>query len=252
MPQRADAYPSADDAPAHDVPVDWAVSRRPVDYLEAVRAMEARVERIALAQAPELVWLLEHPPIYTGGTSARPEDLLEPDRFPVLRTGRGGKFTYHGPGQRVIYVMLDVKRRSGDVRAYVAALEAWVIDVLAELGVAGETRPGRVGIWVCRPDKSDPGEDKIAAIGLRLRKWVSLHGISLNVSPDLAHYAGIVPCGIAGHGMTSLAQLGAPASLQVVDKALRTHFESRFGPTRTVRAPLEPQPAVPAAAQALP
>jgi lipoyl(octanoyl) transferase len=214
--------------------------------------MEARVERIALARAPELVWLLEHPPIYTGGTSARPEDLLDPDRFPVLRTGRGGQFTYHGPGQRVVYVMLDVKRRFRDVRAFVAALEAWTIDALAELRVVGETRPGRVGIWVRRPGNGVQGEDKIAAIGLRLRKWVSLHGLSLNVSPDLGHYTGIVPCGIAGHGVTSLAALGAPASMEVVDKALRTNFERRFGSTRAARAPLEPQPAVSAAALALP
>jgi lipoyl(octanoyl) transferase len=250
MPQRSDACSSTDKTPADGPPVDWAVSRHPIAYLEALHAMEARVEGIALAQAPELVWLLEHPPIYTGGTSARAEELLEPDRFPVLRTGRGGKFTYHGPGQRVIYVMLDVKRRFRDVRAFVSALEAWIIDTLAGLQVVGETRPGRVGIWVRRPDEGEQGDDKIAAIGLRLRKWVSLHGISLNVSPDLSHYAGIVPCGIAGHGVTSLAEQGAHAPMEVVDKALWGCFERRFGPTRTVQAPLEPQPVAPAAAQA--
>jgi lipoyl(octanoyl) transferase len=217
--------------------VEWAASRQPVDYLEAVRAMEARVARIAADEACEFVWLLEHAPIYTAGTSARAGDLILPDRFPVLPTGRGGKFTYHGPGQRVIYVMLDVKRRGGDVRAFVSALEGWIIATLAELGVVGETRAGRVGIWVRRPGDGE-GEDKIAAIGLRLRRWVSLHGVSLNVSPDLSHYDGIVPCGIAEHGVTSLAHLGHAASMEVVDNALKAQFESRFGPTRAASAPV--------------
>ncbi len=215
--------------------VEWAVSARPVDYLAAVRAMEARAEAIAAGRGSELVWLLEHPPIFTAGTSARAGELLDPHRFPVHQTGRGGRFTYHGPGQRVVYLMLDVKRRSGDVRAFVAALERWIIAALAELGVHGETRVGRVGIWVRRPDKGPQAEDKIAAIGLRLRKWVSLHGISLNVQPDLSHYGGIVPCGIAGHGVTSLAELGAPSAMEVVDNVLRTQFERCFGPTRTAR-----------------
>ncbi len=212
-------------------PVDWAVSPGAVGYAEAVRTMEARAAQISAGGAPELVWLLEHPPLYTGGTSARIEELLAPDRFPVHHTGRGGRFTYHGPGQRVIYVMLDVKRRTGDVRAFVGALEQWIIAALADLGVIGETRPGRVGIWVRRPGEGAPAEDKIAAIGLRLRKWVSLHGISLNVRPDLSHYEGIVPCGIAGHGVTSLEALGRPAPTEAVDNVLRAAFERRFGPT---------------------
>lgn len=220
--------------------VEWAVSSAPVDYLEAVRFMEARVEHIAAGTAPELVWLLEHPAIYTAGTSARPADLIAAKRFPVLNTGRGGKFTYHGPGQRVIYVMLDVKRRFGDVRSFVVALEAWLIEALAELGVKGETRPGRVGIWVA--DETSGAEDKIAALGLRLKKWVSLHGASLNVSPDLSHYDGIVPCGIAEHGVTSLARLGQPASMEVVDKALKVRFERRFGATQSALAPIADRP----------
>lgn len=247
MQHRPGERHTAADGPFGGSPVDWAVSRRPVDYLVAVRAMEARVERIARGEAPELVWLLEHSCIYTGGTSAREEDLLEPDRFPVHRTGRGGRFTYHGPGQRVIYVMLDVKRRGGDVRAFVSALEQWVIDALAQLGVAGETRAGRVGIWVRRPEKGAHAEDKIAAIGLRLRKWVSLHGLSLNVSPNLAHFDGIVPCGIRGRGVTSLAELGVPASMEVVDNVLRAQFERRFCPARAGPEPVEPRPAAVAA-----
>jgi lipoyl(octanoyl) transferase len=213
--------------------VDWAVTHQPIDYREAVRAMEARAGCIAAGEAPELVWLLEHPPIYTAGTSACAQDLIIPDRFPVIATGRGGKLTYHGPGQRVVYLMLDVKRRYGDVRAFVSALESWIVEVLAEQGIAGETRPGRVGIWVRRSGEAGEAEDKIAAVGLRLKQWVSLHGISLNVSPDLSHYDGIVPCGIAGHGVTSLARLGSAATMEVVDNALKRHFERRFGPTRT-------------------
>jgi lipoyl(octanoyl) transferase len=218
--------------------VDWALSSEPVDYLEAVRAMEARAAGIAAGEVPELVWLLEHPPIYTAGTSARASDLIAADRFPVLATGRGGKFTYHGPGQRVIYVMLDVKGRFGDVRAFVAALEAWIIAALAELGVDGETRKERVGIWVRRAGDEEQREDKIAAVGLRLKRWVSLHGLSLNVDPDLSHYDGIVPCGIAEHGVTSLARLGKAVSMEVVDNALRAQFERRFGATRAAQAPL--------------
>ncbi len=231
MQQRPDRSHSSESV------VEWAVSQQPVDYLDAVRAMEARAARIAAGEAPELVWLLEHPPIYTAGTSARPSDLLTPDRFPVLPTGRGGKFTYHGPGQRVIYVMLDVKQRGADVRAFVSALESWIIGTLAELGVRGETREGRVGIWVRHPHDNSEAEEKIAAVGLRLKKWVSLHGISLNVSPDLTHYNGIVPCGIAEHGVTSLARLGHTASMEVVDKALKRQFEHRFAPTRAAGAP---------------
>jgi len=221
--------------------IEWAVSASPVDYLTAVRAMDARVEAIAAGAAPELVWLLEHPPLFTAGTSARAEELLDPHRLPVYRTGRGGRYTYHGPGQRVVYLMLDVKRRSDDVRAFVSALERWIIAALADLGVNGEAREGRVGIWVRRPEKGEHAEDKIAAIGLRVRKWVSLHGISLNVCPDLSHYGGIVPCGIAGHGVTSLAELGVPASMEVVDNALRSAFERCFAPTTTMRGSIGAQ-----------
>jgi lipoyl(octanoyl) transferase len=219
-------------------PVAWAVSCAPVDYLAAVAAMEERADRIARGQADELVWLLEHPPIYTAGRSASAEHLLAADRFPVFASGRGGKLTYHGPGQRIAYVMLDVKLRGGDVRAFVAALEAWIIAALAALGVAGERRAGRVGIWVRRPG-GDGAEDKVAAIGLRLRHWVSLHGLSVNVSPDLEHYSGIVPCGLPDHGITSLAALGAEATIEAVDKALRASFETCFGPTRAAPNPLE-------------
>jgi lipoyl(octanoyl) transferase len=198
--------------------------------------MAERVTGIAAGAAPELVWLLEHPPLYTAGTSARPEDLVAPARLPVHRTGRGGQYTYHGPGQRVAYVMLDVKRRFGDVRAYVAALEDWIIDTLALLGVRGERWPGRIGVWV-RPALEDhavagaDGRAKIAAIGVRLSRWVSSHGIALNVAPDLGHYAGIVPCGIRDAGVTSLAALGHGTSLDAVDRALRSVFERRFGAT---------------------
>jgi lipoyl(octanoyl) transferase len=220
--------------------IEWARSNAPVDYPDAVRAMQERATRIAAGEAAELVWLLEHPPIYTAGTSAREDELLIRDRFPVHRTGRGGRLTYHGPGQRIAYVMLDVKRRGGDVRAFVAALEGWIIGALADLGVAGETRPDRVGVWVRRPQKGLGAEDKIAAIGLRLTKWVSLHGISVNVAPDLSHYSGIVPCGIAGHGVTSLADLGIGHSMEIVDNALRDHFERHFGATRDVCEPIAP------------
>ena len=221
--------------------IEWAVSASRVDYLTAVRVMDARVEAIAAGAAPELIWLLEHPPLFTAGTSARAEELLDPHCLPVYRTGRGGRYTYHGPGQRVVYLMLDVKRRSGDVRAFVSALERWIISTLADLGVNGEARAGRVGIWVRRPEKGEHAEDKIAAIGLRVRKWVSLHGISLNVCPDLSHYEGIVPCGIAGHGVTSLAELGVPASMEVVDNALRSAFERCFAPTTTMRGSIGAQ-----------
>ena len=225
-------------APPDHNPVDWALSARPVEYDHGVRIMTQRARCIARREAPELVWLLEHPPIYTAGTSTKAEDLKNSRRLPVHQTGRGGRVTYHGPGQRVAYVMLDLKRRGADARAFVHALEQWLIDTLAALGVEGETRPGRVGIWVRRPEMGAEAEDKIAAIGLRVSKWVSLHGVSLNVDPDLAHYNGIVPCGIAEHGVTSLADLRAPASIEVVDNALRTSFEDRFGATRDANDPL--------------
>ncbi|MDH4982940.1 lipoyl(octanoyl) transferase LipB [Hyphomicrobium sp. D-2] len=216
---------------------DWASSSTPVPYPEAVAFMQQRAAAIASGQAPELVWLLEHPPLYTAGNSTRPEDRPAPARFPVFETGRGGQLTYHGPGQRICYLMLNVKARTGDVRAFVSALEDWIIASLADLGVRGETRSGRVGVWVARPDRGHSAEDKIAAIGLRLTRWVSLHGISLNVDPDLSHYDGIVPCGISEHGVTSLADLGAPRDMPHVDAILRRQFERRFGPTQDATAP---------------
>ncbi len=208
--------------------VEWQVSETPVDYPLAVAAMESRVAEISAGTAPELVWLLEHPPIYTAGTSANELDLLNANRLPVYRTGRGGQFTYHGPGQRVAYVMLDLKRRKADIRAFVAALEQWIIATLADFGVTGERRNDRIGVWVTRPDRGD--EAKIAAIGIRLRRWVSFHGISLNVAPELDHYAGIVPCGVRDHGVTSFADLGVSATMGQVDQALQIHFKRIFEP----------------------
>jgi lipoyl(octanoyl) transferase len=211
--------------------VDWRVSDSPVDYAEAVATMEARAADIASGQARELVWLLEHPPLYTSGTSGRNEDLLDP-RFPLFTTGRGGQLTYHGPGQRVAYVMLDLKRRRPDVRAYVAGLEEWIIRTLAHFNVRGERREDRVGVWVKRPDKGDGFEDKIAAIGVRLRRWVSFHGIAINVEPDLSHFSAIVPCGVADprYGVTSLVDLGHPVTMADVDVALKQAFAEVFGP----------------------
>jgi lipoyl(octanoyl) transferase len=219
-------------------PVDWAVSMQPVGYLEAVAAMDARAAAIAAAEARELVWLIEHPPLYTSGTSAQPADLIEA-RLPVHASGRGGQFTYHGPGQRVAYAMLDLKRRSPDVRRYVATLEEWIIRTLAAFGVAGERRDCRIGVWVPRPDKGDGCEDKIAAIGIRLKRWVTLHGIAINVAPDLGDFAGIVPCGIADphFGVTSLADLGHPVSMAELDRVLRREFEALFGPTTSAIPP---------------
>jgi lipoyl(octanoyl) transferase len=215
--------------------VEWIVSDKPVAYPAAIAAMEERVADIAAGAATEAVWLLEHPPLYTAGTRANPGDLLMPDRFPVFSTGRGGEYTYHGPGQRIAYVMLDLKRREPDIRRFVAALEAWIIATLARFDVAGARREDRVGVWVNRPDRPllpDGGmaEDKIAAIGVRVRKWVTFHGISINVDPDLEHYGGIVPCGVSHHGVTSLADLGLPATMHQLDSALRSEFETVFGP----------------------
>ena len=212
----------------------WAVSPGLTDYRAAEAAMEARATAIADGQACELVWLLEHPPLYTAGVSAKPGDLIDPDRFPVYRSGRGGQFTYHGPGQRVAYVMLDLTARGRDVRAFVAALQAWIIGALARLGVAGEVREGRVGVWVRRPG----GEDKVAAIGVKLRRWASFHGVSLNVDPDLEHFTGIVPCGVTEHGVTSLAALGAPATMAQADAALRASFVEVFGAVLDSAPPL--------------
>ena len=216
--------------------VGWAVSPGRVDYEAAVAAMEARAEAIAAGTAGELVWLLEHPPLYTAGVSARPADLLQPDRFPVFKSSRGGQFTYHGPGQRVAYVMLDLGARQKDVRAFVAALEAWVIDALSHFNVEGEVRKDRVGVWV--EHGAPTREDKIAAIGVRLRRWVSFHGISLNVEPDLEHFDGIVPCGVTDHGVTSLVGLGLPVSMAEADAALKTSFERVFGPVADAPPPI--------------
>ncbi len=204
---------------------EWRVSQRPVPYPEAVAAMEERVGAIRAGRAPELVWLLEHPALFTAGASARPRDLLDSLGLPVFPSGRGGQYTYHGPGQRVAYVMLDLKSRGPDIRAYVGRLERWLIAALAELGVRGERREGRVGIWV----EERGGEAKIAAIGVRVRRWVSYHGVSLNVAPDLEHYRGIVPCGIREWGVTSLEELGIGATMDQVDRALRTTFARVFG-----------------------
>ncbi len=226
------ALPTADfHAVPGSPPVAWRISDSPVPYDEAVAAMEAHAEAIASGTAPELVWLLEHPPLYTAGTSAKDADLVAPGRFPVHRTGRGGQYTYHGPGQRVAYVMLDLNRRRRDLRAYVAALEAWIIATLEAFNVRGERREERVGVWVRRPEKGEGVEDKVAAIGIRVRRWVSFHGISLNVEPDLSHFAGIVPCGISGHGVTSLVDLGHLVTLPEVDMQLRAAFEAIFGAT---------------------
>ncbi len=250
---------------------EWVVAHAPVPYPEALSVMEARAAAISAGEAREMVWLVEHPPLYTAGVSAKPEDLIAPDRFEVFATGRGGQYTYHGPGQRVVYVMLDLGRRTRDVRAFVQALEQWIIDTLWRFNVQGHIREGRVGVWVERPDKgysplspdseklsgkddSPPelmrgspnlyeknaaferkyNEDKIAAIGIKLRRWVSFHGISLNVEPDLTHFDGIVPCGITEYGVTSLIDLGLPVTMDEVDYALRLSFEGLFGPVEVV------------------
>lgn len=228
------AAPAAAEPTVDLPPVGWAVSRARVPYRDAIAAMEARVEAIARGQAGELVWLLEHDPLYTAGTSAKPEDLRDPDRFPVFAVGRGGEYTYHGPGQRVAYVMLDLTRRGRDARKFVIGLEDWIIGALDRFNVKGEKRCGRVGVWV---DRTQPGgperEDKIAAIGIRLRRWVSFHGIALNVEPDLAHFGGITPCGIADprYGVTSLVDLGLPVTMDDADDALRSSFHACFGAT---------------------
>ena len=217
--------------------VDWAISDTPVPYETAIAVMEDRIERIAAGTAPELIWLLEHPPIYTAGTSARLTDLLQPDRFPVYETGRGGQYTYHGPGQRIAYVMLDLRVRGRDVRSLITLLEDWIIATLGTFNVKGEVRADRVGVWVRRPEQGEDAEDKIAAIGLRLRRWISFHGLSLNVEPDLEHFSGIVPCGVSRHGVTSLADLGLILSMTDVDMALEAAFERVVGPMRRVTLP---------------
>lgn len=222
-----------------DASVDWIVLDGLTPYETALAFMEARSSAIATGAARETVVLLEHPPIYTAGISARAEDLLDAARFPVFQTGRGGEYTYHGPGQRVAYVMLDLRRRGSDIRRFVSALERWIIETLAHYQVRGERRENRVGVWVQRPERpplpdGSPAEDKIAAIGIRVRRWVSFHGISLNVDPDLTHFSGIVPCGIQGYGVTSLVDLGIPVSMPEVDMVMRASFERVFGPSRSV------------------
>ncbi|WP_272947878.1 lipoyl(octanoyl) transferase LipB [Pararhodobacter aggregans] len=234
--------------------MEWTVLPGLQPYPETLAAMEARVAAIARGEADEAVWLLEHPPLYTAGTSARAEDLTDPDRFPVFTAGRGGQYTYHGPGQRVAYVMLDLNQRGRDVRCFVHRLEDWVIRTLGEFNVTGERREGRVGVWVQRPEKAPysgglPREDKIAAIGVKLRRWVSFHGISINVEPDLAHFTGIVPCGIREHGVTSLVDLGLPVTMADLDVALRRQFDAVFGAATAcgggaVRASTHPTDAV--------
>ncbi|NDW45697.1 lipoyl(octanoyl) transferase LipB [Ruegeria sp. PrR005] len=218
--------------------MEWKITDGLTDYDAAVAFMEARAAAISAGEADECVWLLEHPPLYTAGTSARREDLTDPDRFPVYDSKRGGQYTYHGPGQRVVYVMLDVGKRGHDVRRFVQQLEEWVIAALAEFNIRGEIREGRVGVWVRRDDKpltvtGKPAEDKIAAIGIRIRKWVSFHGISINVEPDLSHFSGIVPCGITEFGVTSLVDLGLPVTMADVDVALRHSFDLVFGDDQT-------------------
>ncbi len=222
---------------------EWRIADSAVPYPEALAAMEARVADIRAGRAGEMIWLLEHPPLYTAGTSARSQDLLEPARFPVHVAGRGGQYTYHGPGQRVAYAMLDLRARRQDVRRYVSDLEEWTIRTLGRFNVKAERREGRVGVWVVRPDKpplpdGTPREDKIAAIGVRIRHWVTFHGISINVEPDLSHYAGIVPCGIADHGVTSLVDLGLPVTLADLDAALAETFQEVFGATTEAPLPI--------------
>lgn len=220
------------------IPASWAVSAAPVAYPDAVAAMEQRAADIAEGRAGELIWLLEHPPLYTAGVSAKAGDLLDGGRFPVFESGRGGQYTYHGPGQRVAYVMLDLTRRGRDVRRFVAALEAWVIGALAVFNVTGELREGRVGVWVERRGPGWSREDKIAAVGVKLRRWVSFHGISLNVEPDLSHFDGIVPCGVTEHGVTSLVDLGLPVSMDEADAALKSSFQRVFGAVTEGPAPI--------------
>lgn len=212
---------------------EWLTTSGLTSYEDALAVMEQRVAEIHLGTAPELIWLVEHPPLYTAGTSAKAEDLLTPERFPVHQAGRGGQYTYHGPGQRVVYVMLDLNRRGRDVRRFVASLEHWVIMALSDFAVTGHIREGRVGVWVEQPHKAplpdgSMREDKIAAIGIKLRRWVSFHGISINVEPELSHFTGIVPCGIAGHGVTSLVDLGLPVNMDDMDDALKRHFQKAF------------------------
>ena len=210
--------------------VEWIISSGLIEYPDALKAMDERVDLIQKGNAKELVWLLEHPPLYSAGTSAKPQDLLTPNRFPVFKTGRGGQYTYHGPGQRVAYIMLDLNRRRRDIRAFVSSLETWIINTLAKFNIRGERRSDRIGIWVRRTDLNNPErEDKIGAIGIRIKRWVTLHGISINVSPDLEHFGGIIPCGIGGYGVTSFEDIGQPLEFYDLDVELRTEFDQLFG-----------------------
>lgn len=233
-PNQRDAIATTFHATAPGPAVEWRVEKGLTSYPDALAHMEARAAEIRAGESPEQIWLVEHPPLYTAGTSARQDDLIDAARFPVFDAGRGGEYTYHGPGQRVAYVMLDLKRRREDVRLFVASLEEWIIGTLARFNVKGERREDRVGVWVVRPDRPQvfggPAEDKIAAIGIRLRKWVSFHGIAINVEPELAHFSGIVPCGIQGYGVTSLVDLGLPVTMADLDVALKASFEDVFGP----------------------
>ncbi len=210
--------------------VEWIISSGLVEYPDALKAMDERVDSIQKGNAKELVWLLEHPPLYSAGTSAKPKDLLTPNRFPVFKTGRGGQYTYHGPGQRVAYIMLDLNRRTRDIRAFVSSLETWIINTLSKFNIRGERRSDRIGIWVRRTDLNNSDrEDKIGAIGIRIKRWVTLHGISINVSPDLEHFGGIIPCGIDGYGVTSFEDIGQPLEVYDLDVELRTEFDQLFG-----------------------
>ena len=210
--------------------VEWIISSGLVEYPDALKAMDERVDLIQKGNAKELVWLLEHPPLYSAGTSAKPEDLLTPNRFPVFKTGRGGQYTYHGPGQRVAYIMLDLNRRRRDIRAFVSSLETWIINTLAKFNIRGERRSDRIGIWVRRTDlNNSEREDKIGAIGIRIKRWVTLHGISINVSPNLEHFGGIIPCGIGDYGVTSFEDIGQPLQVYDLDVELRTEFDQLFG-----------------------
>ena len=238
MPERGQIALSFQPAPG-SAPVEWRIEPGLTQYEDALAFMEERAGAVRQGSAPEMVWLVEHPPLYTAGTSARIEDLVDAGRFPVHAAGRGGEYTYHGPGQRVAYVMLDLKRRREDVRAFVAALEEWIIRTLDRFNVKGERREDRVGVWVVRPDRppmpdGSPAEDKIAAIGIRLRRWVSFHGIAINVEPDLQHFTGIVPCGVSDHGVTSLVDLGLPVTMADLDIALKSAFTEVFGPALEV------------------
>ncbi len=234
MIKRDNIFLGTDWYSSNSLPVKWEITDGLVPYPLAVERMEVLVELIHQGKEPERVWLLEHPPLYTAGTSATDKDLKDPGRFPVYATGRGGQYTYHGPGQRVAYVMLDLNRRKRDVRAFVAALEQWLINTVGQFNITGERREDRVGIWVPRPDKGTDVEDKIAALGIRLRKWVTFHGISLNVEPDLEHFSGIVACGVEKHGQTSLVDMGLPVSMYDADIALQRTFEEIFGPVEVV------------------